>query len=606
LGLSNTARNCERPRRGRGETERAKVTENGSGSSMSSGSNHAVYVSYDVKGIQQQIFSAPRLKYIVGASALVHALDSKTVPDLAAGFGAEHIFGGGGRGLFLCPEKDAEQLVQAIRDEVHRDGFDLRIGVSPNASTAMLEADRLFGYVPPAMAGQPCTASGKYPVSPGAGKGSRKSVHPVIWARLVAAESDSLGSSLLQDLRAAGLPSPLVARRLTFLRNVSPDPRPDEDSAASVDDGRAGQKALGSRNRWAVICLDGNDIGAQHRETGRSGKGADAYLPWLRAMSKSLFKINRKAMVQGILAVIGAWGKDLDIVSSATRADDTVVLPVRPLILGGDDAAVLCHASHALSFVRAFCRAFERESSRLASDHLAGTTASLWPATGNRLTTSAGVLFVKTTYPLHSAMLIAENLLAMAKHRGRSVATPGSPAPSAVDWETITESFVDHPAARRQRELVFFDQDINREVRLTARPYLLSDLDPEAPSPFTKACKLLDHESVPRTLGARLFQVLRLPSAERRVELAAISKRHPSIYRALLDRTDVTRCGEPDPMADLTDAQRQLLDRTDVTRCGEGWTVDATDHSRHIQTTSFLDALLLMEEEHRLSRETAQ
>ncbi len=30
-----------------------------------------VYVSYDIRGIQQNIFAVPRLKYIVGASALI-------------------------------------------------------------------------------------------------------------------------------------------------------------------------------------------------------------------------------------------------------------------------------------------------------------------------------------------------------------------------------------------------------------------------------------------------------------------------------------------------------------------------------------------------------
>ena len=374
------------------------------------------------------------------------------------------------------------------------------------------------------------------------------------------------------------------------LSPVSPDPIPGEDDAEqsqTVADGRAGQRSLGSRNRWAVICLDGNDIGAQHRRAGAVLGDGDNYRKWLAAMSKALQQANHTAMVAALEAVLVAWAADSDNVTAATRTDrtpdgkqDTVVLPLRPLILGGDDATVICHCRHAIAFVRTFCKTFESESVRLAAEHARTQTMALWPATSNRLTTSAGVLFVNSSYPLHSAALITENLLAMAKHRGRASAVLDAPAPSAIDWETLTESFADHPAARRKRELQFVDDDIKREVRLTARPYLLSDLQETASGPLALALHTLRQASVPRTLSAQLFDTLRKPSLERRCDLYSLKKRHPHIQEALDD--------DPDPA-----------------HCGRGWTMTTGDGAPDIQATSYLDAISLLDEEHRLEQETA-
>jgi len=124
------------------------------------------YLCYDVKGIQSFIFKIPKLKYIIGGSALIDQFDKETIPSLADSQ-CEYIFSGGGKGTFLCVENDIAELKNKIIEKAHEIGLDIRFGEDKDFSQASQHADELYSYVPDFNDGYPCKVSGLYPVKGG-------------------------------------------------------------------------------------------------------------------------------------------------------------------------------------------------------------------------------------------------------------------------------------------------------------------------------------------------------------------------------------------------------------------------------------------------------
>ena len=61
-----------------------------------------MYLCYDIRGIQSFIFRIPKLKYIIGGSAVIDRFDRETIKNLMLPQGCERLFTGGGKGTFSC------------------------------------------------------------------------------------------------------------------------------------------------------------------------------------------------------------------------------------------------------------------------------------------------------------------------------------------------------------------------------------------------------------------------------------------------------------------------------------------------------------------------
>jgi hypothetical protein len=533
------------------------------------------YLCYDVRGIQSFIFQVPRLRHVVGGSALIDRFDRDTVPALARGAGWTRIFSAGGRGAFRCQsDAEADQIQSALLREGHRIGVDLRVGRDDDFSEAAHCADWLFPYLPSGgeLDGHPCHASGLYPV-PGDGSHTE---HGVI-KRRVFDRGSQLARWFENRLLTAGdlgLPSAVKAKHPVFIRDVSPDPETAED-----DDARRASNALGARNRWAVVCMDGNDMGAQFRHAVDTLRNDEETLTqWTRRVSEEVDACTHAACQAGIRAVVEEWGIDANWEEVAS--EDEVFVPLRPLLLGGDDIVVLVHSRHAFAFVEAACARFASESvARAEAARAAGI--DLWPATAGALSISAGILFAPVNLPLHSAVPYAEGLLASAKQRGRESRREGHAVPPCVDWDAVTEGLLDHPALRRQRSLRFLDEDIGEVVELTRRPYRLADL-----GELRRFAKQL--ELIPRTLRQQVLPSLRTGFHDRQVFLARLGKHQPALVSAL-DEMGLTRPREAPPAAGQSKTR---------------WRQEADREGRRCRSTDVVDALLLLEETARMAWET--
>ena len=522
-----------------------------------------MYLCYDIRGIQSFVFQIPRLRYIIGGSALVDRFDRVTVPGLAARDGWTFISAGGGKGTFACGHSsDADKIQATLIEEVHAFCADIRFGRHDEYSEAAHCADRLFPYLPKNLEGHPCSESGLYPV---AGDDVHEIVNRRNWSR-----GDKLGRWFEDRLLAKNsivLMPGLPADKLAFMRDVETEP---------------GTYALGGRNRWAVICMDGNDMGSQFGAMKAKANGQDM-IAWVQAMSRALDTCSEKACLAGIQRVVKEWsGEERTgaLIQNERCHDDSgaLVLPVRPLVVGGDDIAVLCHAGYAATFVREACKAFEEESRSLATEAKKKGIA-LWPATGDHITISAGILYCGTSLPLATAIPYAEKLLAMAKRKGRALKTGRevAPSPACVEFEAVTESMLDEPQTRRERELFFVDGDLGTElVELTCRPYSLEG--------FGDLLDELGKLSLPGSILHQLLPSLRAGYHDRRVFRWRLGKHQAALASALAEDED-----QPGEFPSGSRWKRKGSAET-------GWT----------RYTDVVDLALLAQESRRMIQEDAQ
>lgn len=164
----------------------------------------------------------------------------------------------------------------------------------------------------------------------------------------------------------------------------------------------------------ALVHIDGSDLGLSVQKVASGGYGA------LRTWSNRLDEVTVRSAQEAYAACEARWSK--------AKLDVSRAVPMRPIVLGGDDLTVLLRASDAVPFVTAYLNAFERLS---AEDPTLG-----------RLTAGAGVAIVKRTYPFHDAHELAEALCGAAKRALRRADTDGR-TPSAWCIHRVTTARTD-------------------------------------------------------------------------------------------------------------------------------------------------------------------
>jgi hypothetical protein len=127
------------------------------------------------------------------------------------------------------------------------------------------------------------------------------------------------------------------------------------------------------------------------------------------------------------------------------------VIPLRPIVIGGDDLTLICRADFALEFVKSYLIAFEEESQKQFGT-AAWTTKESKAATAQGLTACAGIAFVKASYPFHYAYDLAEALCGEAKKQTKAMGK--ALAPSCLMFHKVQDSFVRNFNEIRERELM--------------------------------------------------------------------------------------------------------------------------------------------------------
>ena len=181
----------------------------------------------------------------------------------------------------------------------------------------------------------------------------------------------------------------------------------------------------GGNNDWiAVIHIDGNGLGTVVEEVCK--KGAKEFKEFSNKLDNAV-KISAKEAFNAV--------KD--------KFNDEKIIPIRPLILSGEDYNLICRADFAVEYVQAFLATFEDKTSFLKDYHLKrkGEDKEI-----ENLTACAGIAFVKSSFPFYYAYNLGNGLCDFAKKQSERKA-------SCLMFHKVQDSFTESYDEIAEREL---------------------------------------------------------------------------------------------------------------------------------------------------------
>lgn len=190
----------------------------------------------------------------------------------------------------------------------------------------------------------------------------------------------------------------------------------------------------------AVIHADGNSLGNKLIRLGEIAKGEKGKIAF-RVFSQKLDESTKQATKEAFDKVVA--GKIVE--------EDLSKIPLRPVILGGDDLTVIIRGDLALSFTNEYLKSFERITKEKFQNFRAEQSLPENPFQ-NGLTACAGIAYIKANYPFHYGVKLAENLCQEAKRISKDI--DDNHAPSSAMFHKVHASFVEE-----------FEDIIEKELR---------------------------------------------------------------------------------------------------------------------------------------------
>jgi len=226
------------------------------------------------------------------------------------------------------------------------------------------------------------------------------------------------------------------------------DPKNDYVFPSMIDE----IPAVEGKSWVALIHADGNSVGKVIKRIVEEfrKKSQGEVNKKLQQFSKLLNEATIKAFNEAFQQIV-------------VEAKQTQTVPVRPIVLGGDDITLIIRADLAIPFTKLFLKKFEaftRENfSTFGIDDLK-----------NGITACAGIAFIKSKFPFHYAVHLAEKLCEHAKDKAKALNIE-APA-SCLMFHKVQDSFYES-----------YDDIINRELTVEYskdNPILKFDYGPYA------------------------------------------------------------------------------------------------------------------------------
>lgn len=191
-------------------------------------------------------------------------------------------------------------------------------------------------------------------------------------------------------------------------------------------------EGITDKNDWiAIIHADGNSLGQVVQKVGHK---KDEY---------------REFSVQLDQATIQSANDAYDAVKD--KFDGKEVIPIRPVVLGGDDMTVIIRGDLAIDYVTKYIKAFEENTrekiGRIIKDN------NVFDDGTDCLSACAGVAFIKSSYPFYYGYDLAEALCGEAKKVAKSGLEKNHAVKSCLMFHKVQDSFVTSYSDIVKREL---------------------------------------------------------------------------------------------------------------------------------------------------------
>lgn len=375
-----------------------------------------VLTAIDVLGIQRYVFASNRLRDAVSASWLVHWA---TASDGALAESGGDLFqaSGGSAILRFAEETRAREFAGKYTRRLYDQAPGLEVAVAHRAYAPDELASAIEGV-------QVNLAVAKFERAPSAPQLGLSVTAPCRISGLPASGLDPQDptvslSRLVLRWRDRSVQEQATGRWNAFFAGTA-----GWAFASEIDDmGRT----RGETSLVGVVHLDGNGVGQQItswlRRCVDAGRSDDAVRSNLTEWSSVLGHLGERSLRSVVARVTRAVQEDdneprllgavADLVFGLRRSGENVLLPIRPVLLGGDDLTFLCDGRIALDLAETALDAFNAEV-----PHLGHVTAC------------AGVAIVPAHTPFDRAYALAETLCGNAKRRRQEKNDGGS----WVDW----------------------------------------------------------------------------------------------------------------------------------------------------------------------------
>lgn len=450
-----------------------------------------VLTAVDLVGIQRFIFSSNRLKDVTGASYLVNRALAANGAIRACGGEPAVIVAGGGNAVLEFHGSDALRQARIFAGRYSR----WLIDHAPGLDAVLAHQEYTDGFAGALDALLAKVARAKFERVPSV---------PL------------LGLGVTAACRETGLPASEVshdgqplAASVRSIRDASDDAKEywndlllsgrrigDEHLLAfpmELDDmGRTESQT----SLIAVVHIDGNGVGSKIiqwlKQAASDERDDDETKAQYQAWSQSIDALGQKMMTSIVNRVEKAlcrlrsqtqWklqGRPAPLAFNLKSASGEVFLPLRPVILGGDDLTFLCDGRIALDLAAAALEIFRQEK---IIEHLAP----------EGLGACAGVAIVHAHAPILRAWALAEELCRSAKREVKKCPGPEF----ALDWH------LGLPAPGQSVENLREKQYATRSSpRLTCRPLMLGQrlLSKVESWNWLESSLLDDHDSKKRSL----------------------------------------------------------------------------------------------------------
>jgi hypothetical protein len=218
----------------------------------------------------------------------------------------------------------------------------------------------------------------------------------------------------------------------------------------------------------SVVHADGNGLGQIFLDFGKYAANNRDYINQYRQFSTAIDICTEEAFLDAIESVFVGQKKE--------EGKDPIIIPLVPLILGGDDLTVVCDGRYALQFTEKFLTRFEYYSQNPVELPVVGASRIIIDRATkhlsvDRLSACAGITVMKKHFPFAVAYHLAEELIKSAKTVKDTIKKEGKTIPcSAIDYHILYDSSgVDLKSIRTTLEI------LNPLTRLYCRPYVVSE-----------------------------------------------------------------------------------------------------------------------------------
>jgi len=409
-----------------------------------------------VQGIQDYIFETNKLVEIIGASELVEfvstqfirevfkkiplTFEEKKVITLAAG-NIKYLFD---------REEDCRALVRIFPYKIAQLAPGLSLSQAVISFDTAQPGDDNIGHRISELEQKLKQQRNKLPVAHGLGLMiSRRA--PLTGRPGVGFESNNRNSEAAEIIDAQQAAKIDYADKKNIYNKIVPHIREGiqhHDFPKLMDDIAANNKG----NWIAVVHADGNNLGKKLLAMADQGAKPEDF----RLLSKLLEEANVKAFAAAMRKVLDDY---------FSGADRHALLPLRPVVLGGDDLTFIIRGDWAIDFTANFLKAFEEQTKQLFGNFP-------FKEFHRGLTACAGIAFIKPSFPFHYGAELSEQLCSYAKDKSKKIDENHSP--SSIMFHRVLSSFVDDNYQDViRRELSVTTTNNNEKVLLANGPYFL-------------------------------------------------------------------------------------------------------------------------------------